>query len=273
MRKSLQIFLKRFKKKKFDKILLNNQSFILPEIDLEENYKFPMNEFWMIDLFKKINFNEGCFLDVGANIGQTLLKLRAVSNIPYVGFEPNFNCVSYLNRIIQLNKLQNVVVIPVALSAHCEIKKLYSYSSRWDSSASVIAKFRKTQITYQWFIPSFDFETINATLNINDVSIIKIDVEGSELEVLKGLENKILENRPLILLEILPVYNETNKDRYVRQKEIEGFFENWEYKIFRIIKSKNKIIKFDPINEIGIHSNLEMCDYLIKPKENKINLY
>lgn len=272
MKKKIQRYLKRLIRGWFERINVNNRTFVLPGVIPEATYRFSMNEWWMIDLFSIINITEGTFIDVGANTGQTLLKLRAVSNISYVGFEPNFNCVGYLHRLVSINNLENVTIIPVALSQNSEIKKLFSYSDSWDSSASVITNFRETQTKVEWYVPSFNFETVNSVLKIKKVSVIKIDVEGAELEVLQGFEINILKNRPLVIIEILPVYDKGNKQRYFRQKEIENLIKKWDYEIFRIIKSRKKIIRFDSVNEIGIHSNLEMCDYLLKPKENKINL-
>ena len=41
------------------------------------------------------------FIDVGVNVGQTLLKLKSISSeINYLGFEPNPNCVNYLKNLI-----------------------------------------------------------------------------------------------------------------------------------------------------------------------------
>jgi len=49
----------------------------------------------MIDLLKKILLlKDGVFIDIGMNLGQTLIKLKCVDpNIRYFGFEPNPGCV------------------------------------------------------------------------------------------------------------------------------------------------------------------------------------
>lgn len=44
-------------------------------------------------------------------------------------------------------------------------------------------------------------------LSIDDISVIKIDVEGSELEVLQGLIETIDKFSPFILFEVLSLYN------------------------------------------------------------------
>ena len=47
--------------------------------------------------------------------------------------------------------------------------------------------------------------------NINNVGIIKIDVEGAEFEVLKGIKKKILNNTKIIFIE----FNENNFKKIV----------------------------------------------------------
>ena len=49
--------------------------------------------------------------------------------------------------------------------------------------------------------------------NIQNVSVIKLDVEGYELDVLEGAKKTILENKPIIFIEIWG-WKEGNKERY-----------------------------------------------------------
>ena len=61
-------------------------------------------ESWMKDLIIKLQkLKDGIFIDVGANIGQTLMKLRSISSVPYVGIERNPECVVYLEKLIKVN--------------------------------------------------------------------------------------------------------------------------------------------------------------------------
>jgi hypothetical protein len=64
-----------------------------------------LTEKWMAELIKRlIQIRSGVFVDVGANIGQTLIKLRAVApDVDYVGFEPNPTCFHYLTKLVERN--------------------------------------------------------------------------------------------------------------------------------------------------------------------------
>jgi len=82
--------------------ILKPISFELSNTINSTNFKIPINqgtgyenvymtEMWMVEILERLlPLNPGCFLDVGANIGQTLLKLRAVSKTTFwFGLEPN----------------------------------------------------------------------------------------------------------------------------------------------------------------------------------------
>jgi len=59
-----------------------------------------MTERWMTDLLRDL-FQyrpDGIFIDVGVNVGQTLIKLRRLRpEQPYLGLEPNPSCLHYLS--------------------------------------------------------------------------------------------------------------------------------------------------------------------------------
>jgi len=112
------------------------------------------------------------------------------------------------------------------------------------------------------------FEYLYKKLNLKSISIIKMDVEGSELEVFKGLKKVLSEERPFILCEILPVSSKNDTFRKPRQEEIEKIIKILNYKICRIEKEKNGKLKgLVNLNQFGIHSNLSLSDYLFVPYE------
>ncbi len=251
-----------------EKLILNSKVFQLPNYNLGFYPNKKMSEIWMIDLFENfIPIKTGTFVDVGVNVGQTLLKLRSVGEINYVGFEPNVNCIFYLDKLIKLNNLKNVKIIPVGISDRNTLGALYSYSDDLDSSASILKNFRNTEIKKKWYVPLFDIQTIVKTIQLENISLLKIDVEGTELEVLQSFEKIIRKDLPFILIEVLPVYNEQNKDRLQRQLKLQELINKLGYIICRIIKTKNKVTRLEKLNEIEIHSNLNNCDYLLVPNE------
>ncbi len=113
-------------------------------------------ELWMCHLLKKIlPLKEGIFIDVGVNIGQTLLKLRSVdSSREYIGFEPNPHCVYYVEALIKENGFLNGRLIPVGLLDRDAVLELNLYSDgNTDSQASMVAELRQDKIYRKIFVP------------------------------------------------------------------------------------------------------------------------
>lgn len=246
-------------------IVINKKKFIIPLLGRQGYDNLDLSEPWMTKLLLILRqlFN-GYFVDVGVNLGQTLLKAQAVfDQVNYIGFEPNPNCITYTQEMIRLNGFKSTVLLPVAIGAKTEMLKLNFFSEdQSDSSATLIENFKKNARNDRFiFVPVFDCRQVTPFLPSQPNSILKIDVEGAEMEVLLGLSEWINEFHPLIMLEILPVYSSENQFRLERQHKIEELLRTWNYKMARIKKSET--VNLEWVENIGIHSNIEECDYLI----------
>lgn len=248
---------------------INNHYFKIPILASLGVSNLFFDELWMVDLLNKINnIRVVKFIDVGANVGQTLLMVKSVDDgINYIGFEPNQNCIFYLRKLINKNLFKNVIIIPVGISTKTRLEDLNFYSeSEVDPSASVITDFRKKGLIKKVLVPLFSVNELN--INFDGVSILKIDVEGGELEVIESFYEIIEDNSPIILIEILPVYSQLeNPERLRRQNKIEELLKVLNYSLFRINKNKNQFLGIIEMREIGIHSNLNLCDYVAVPSD------
>lgn len=254
-------------------IYINNIKVYIPILGRVGIPNLTISEQWMIDLLKIVLEKfDGTFIDIGVNVGQTLLKLRCVNEkVEYIGFEPNSSCVFYSNKLIQINKFKNCTVIPVGISNITSLGILnFQNNSATDSGASIIPEFRsKTTIDHTEYIPLFEINQIDKIININEFAILKIDVEGAELEVLISFYDLIMKHQPIILLEILPVYNSSNRFRIERQTQVISIIFALNYSIFRVIKENDKFIGLQEVIEIEIHSDLNKCDYVLISKFRK----
>jgi len=247
-------------------ITLNGKSFIVPLIGENGYSNLHISELWMISILKiLLPKKSGSFVDVGVNIGQTLLKLKSVeNNRPYFGFEPNSFCVHYSSELIQLNNFKNTKLFPFGVSNKNEIGVLNFYSTgNSDSSASMISNFRPDQkIEKRTYIPLYAELAFSELMGDDKIGFLKIDVEGAELEVLESFRAKIAKDKPMILIEILPVYNKSNNSRLERQMKIESILKEEKYRLFRLIKSETKVTNLKEIDSIGIHSDVSASDYI-----------
>lgn len=234
-----------------------------------------VSETWLVDLLARIlEEKKGAFLDVGVNVGQTLIKVKALDpERPYIGFEPNPVCVFYVNELIKHNRMRNCTICPVGLSAEDAILHLNFFTDNpTDGSASLVENFRPN-VYSRALVPVFRFESVEGLLDIGDVGVVKIDVEGAELDVIKSLLGVIRHDRPIIFLEVLPVYSDDNVSRKSKQEEMERIFFEASYRIYRVQKTaENGYGGLEQLETIGIHSNLNQCDYMIVPDEDSARM-
>ena len=115
-------------------------------------------------------------------------------------------------------------------------------------------------------VPVFNLSDLTLKKD-KEIGIVKIDVDGAELEVLKGLKKIMVSDRPFILIEILPVYSTENIVRINRQNEIQNILTQNKYSIFRVIKKNEKYEKISKIDSFNIHSDLNICEYIFSPNE------
>ena len=159
-------------------VTLNGKRFKIPILQKTGFSNLFVTETWMIKILEVVlPIDNKKFVDVGVNIGQTLLKLRSVSSeISYIGFEPNPMCVNYSAKLIKENEFKNTILIPSGISEKTELGKLNFYSpSETDSSASMIEDFRFNQKTFrQEFVPLFDLNRLKSAIDLDSISILKI---------------------------------------------------------------------------------------------------
>jgi FkbM family methyltransferase len=249
---------------------INNKTVYIPLLAGTGLENLPFTEIWMCDLIRyTLSVKAGFFMDIGANVGQTLIKLRTVDEErPYVGFEPNPDCIHYFNILVKENRFKNVDLIPVGLFDQNAVLALKLYSeSETDQGASLIEDFRNTGIHKKINVPVFQYDRIAESHALGEMAMIKIDVEGAEWEVLTSLKTTIAKNQPVILVEILPAYTNDDSERVKRQNKIGALVKELGYDILRIHKSASKrnVEKLEKLPEFDIHANMEFTDYALAP--------
>ncbi len=210
----------------------------------------------------------GAFVDVGVNVGQTMLKVKALNpEQPYIGFEPNPACYCYTQRLIAENGFANCTVLPVGLSNTATVAPLF-IKGEADVGGTIIPGFRyREQWAHMRHVAVFPGDAMLATLGSPLVSVLKVDVEGAELEVLEGLR-LTLETRPFILCEILPLFvDDCAKGRFrkPRQDRLLANMREAGYELFRVLGDGSVI----PLPDIATHADPSLSNYLFAPREER----
>ena len=149
----------------------------------------------------------GKVLDIGANLGTFCIPLaQKIPQLKFHAFEPQ-RIVSYqLGANVIINSLDNVFINTNALSDKYDVLNpiMPDYSVEGNIGAfSIDAEVRKND--YECSSRGVIQEIVTYPLDdfvFTDVKLIKIDVEGHELEVLKGAIDTIEQNNyPPIIFE------------------------------------------------------------------------
>lgn len=238
-----------------------------------------IEEPWMADILAIIlKEKKGAFVDIGVNVGQTLIQMKAIDpNRQYIGFEPNPSCIFYVENLIAENNFPECTLVPAGLHVENTIMALDIFSDdQTNSGGSLVQGFRddrkNNRVHRRILVPVYSFETATQRIAWDSISVIKIDVEGGELEVFKSLTKAIADFQPYILIEVLPAYSSDNKLRLSRQDELLQLIKGVGYAIYRLKKhSTGKLKGVELIDDFGIHSNLQDCDYLLLPSGISIN--
>lgn len=251
---------------------LNNKSFKIPVIHNMGFENAKVKEDFIFQLFKTVQFSDkGCFLDIGVNVGQTLLKFRSCRDNAYFGFEPNPSCVYYLNNLIETNKMANTTVIPVGLSSASQVAKFY-LKSEADTAGTMMNDLRpdyyaQDEVNY---VPVFTLDSLDV-IGDRKIDLMKIDVEGAESEVLAGMTETIKKHKPAIICEILDSHTEENLPNVqARADKLTQLVKSLDYKIYRI-KHNGTQITPEEIEEVKLRKwvpeSFNLNDYLFLPKE------
>jgi FkbM family methyltransferase len=148
----------------------------------------------------------GCFYDAGAHVGYySLLASRLVGKAGrVVAFEPDPANVDVLKENLSRNRMSNVEVIPAALWGHRgNVAFQRSASDGPEVSSRRGAVVAPDGDEFRAGLIRVEALTLDAfAADHEPPTMIKIDVEGAEVEVLKGAEKLISRTKPVMLLEV-----------------------------------------------------------------------
>jgi FkbM family methyltransferase len=151
------------------------------------------------------------FYDIGANIGwYSLLAARAVGRSgKVIAFEPNLPNAVLLQKNVATNRLANVTVIPAAVTdqngwaTFLDHGSLMGRLSKRDSEAQATRRAGRIQSHMgSSVVPVLALDSWIAEGTREPPRVLKIDVEGAEVGVLRGMTETLQSVRPTLIIEL-----------------------------------------------------------------------
>lgn len=200
---------------------------------------------------KKLGITNATLFDIGANIGNYSLAAEKIEEISQIyAFEPNPSTFEALMRnTINSNKIRGQ---QIGFGNSNSKEKLF-----FDSELSGLASLNKRKLDH--FNLIFDKSAVVQIFRLDDwinqyqviPDLIKIDVEGTELQVLQGLKQQISKVK-IIQFE----FGGANLDSRTYLQDFFYFFDRINWNLFRITPSGIiEINKYKEEDEIFLTTN------------------
>lgn len=182
-----------------DKIFqIKNAKFYLPNYpeDCISSSIVSGNDYWdkyALKLIDKYLPQNATILDIGANVGSHTIywALERFANKIY-SFEPFKQTFDILSKNIELNNLKSKVVLSDKGLSNQICKAKVKTFTPFNVGGTSFAKDKKGD---------FEFVPLDILKIPEKIDLIKIDVEGHEIETLEGAKETIYKSKPVIVIE------------------------------------------------------------------------
>ena len=159
-------------------------------------------EHYIFDYIKeKLNVEGTTIIDVGANFGFHTLQFRDLvgESGQVISFEPQKLVYYQLCGNIVLNGHDNITAYNIALSDEVNVLKMENL--QYHSQGDINIGNAHLDACYDHGYNLVNVNTLDS-FNFENVSVLKIDVQGYEPRVLDGAKETILKNKPVIFIEV-----------------------------------------------------------------------
>lgn len=190
-----------------------------------------------IKIFEKYLTLGNNFIDIGANLGYMSINASKIVGPKgkIISFEPDNTIYNLLENNIFLNNVENIKLNKIGLSnyngeASFNIATESGLSRLENKNNNLEGLILQTKTTIK--VNTLDSYILDNNLTNLKIHMIKIDVEGHELNILQGAINLLKDSKPIIILEINPgalIQNDlslTNIFDFLNSLEYDSFFIN-----------------------------------------------
>lgn len=188
--------------------------------------------------------NKPVFYDVGANYGFYCLTLAPISRA-CVAFEPVGATFKVLRSNIDRNDLENVQCNRLALSDKVGRGTINIYSSSGNNSIfnRDLPVNHPTKLISEERIELEPLDRFIKRSGMPPPSLIKVDVEGAEMDVLGGAKNTIKKYMPIIFMEYSVA---TSKDAGYDRSELLSMLRSFNYRVYGLSSNPEDLSLYSP---------------------------
>lgn len=141
------------------------------------------------------------FVDVGANVGHHTLFMSGVAD-DVVAFEPSPSICAQLQSKLALNNVHNVRVVPAGLGEE-DAELPYFASTGANSGIGTFLQHGTSEYQATGSLSVRHGDTLFTELDLPRIDVLKVDVEGFEPQVFRGLRERMRHDRPIVLTEMM----------------------------------------------------------------------
>ena len=149
-------------------------------------------------------------LDIGANLGYFSLYLGSAlaerGNGRVYAFEPSPDVIARLERNLQLNPQLPVTLVEGAVDEKDGHGNLFLAGANWGHSSASLIEGAVDQVGAVK-VRTYSIDSYVAQENLSPVRLVKMDCEGAEAAALRGMVAVIARDKPHIVLELLPRFD------------------------------------------------------------------
>ncbi len=164
-----------------------------------------------LPLLRRLVPPDATVIDVGAHAGQ-FTKLFARHLVPrgrVVAIEPGAYALGILRPVLRWHRLRNVALVEAALGAEAGRATLSVPTKAGGQMRFGLASLGALKIGGKMAGMASEgvaverLDDLVERLGLSRVALVKIDVEGFEMQALKGAARLLAEQRPLLVLELM----------------------------------------------------------------------
>ncbi len=205
-------------------------------------YEKPESEEWI-----SIAAKSKLILDIGANFGYYSILAADINPTSRIySFEPAPETFARLKVNIELNKFSNIQLVNKGVS---DTEGNFTlYLSKTDNSGMTSLRIPENYSGESVSVDVVSCDRFIKNQSLSGVDLVKIDVEGNEFNVLKGMEDIIKNDQPVIFIELM----ENHLKRFGHNLNVVfDFFNERNYRMYEFRKNEGFMLLQDP-KDVGL---------------------